>query len=205
METQQLNCKTRTQVRSSGVKKLRELGHIPGVVYGFQIEPVNIDINAKAFDNLIKKSESDVVITDLHIEGQDRSRRKVLLKNVQYHVLKGNVLHVDFMEVSEDRPVTISVPIEPFGEAHGVKNGGGTLGIILSRIKIKALPKDVPAVLRPDTSKLGVGEIFYVKDLPALDGVEYMVGPDIQVMTVIPPRVTKKVEAVVEKGKKKGK
>lgn len=181
------------------------MGHIPGVVYGFQIEPINIDINAKAFDNLIKKSESDVVITDLHIEGQDRSRRKVLLKNVQYHVLKGNVLHVDFMEVSEDRPVTISVPIEPFGEAHGVKNGGGTLGIILSRIKIKALPKDVPAVIRPDISKLGVGEIFYVKDLPALDGVEYMVGPDIQVMTVIPPRVTKKVETVVEKGKKKGK
>jgi large subunit ribosomal protein L25 len=204
METQQLNVKTRSLKRSSGVKKLRAQGHIPGVLYGYQVDPVNLDINVRAFDTLIRTSESDVIIADLNIEGDDRPRRKALLKNVQYHVLRGDVLHVDFMEVNEERPVTITVPIEPFGEAHGVKNGGGTLGIILNRIKIKALPKDIPAVIRPNISHLGVGEIFFVKDLPKFDGVEYLMPDDIQIMTIIPPRVTKKT-VVEEKGKKKGK
>lgn len=204
METQQLKVKTRDLVRSAGVKKLRAQGHIPGVVYGYKVDPVSIDINARAFDSLIKKSESDVIIADLDIEGHQKPRRKVLLKNVQYHVLRGDVLHVDFMEVDEERQVTISVPIVPFGESHGVKNGGGTLGIILNRIKIKALPKDIPAVIRPNISKMGVGDIFCVKDLPEFEGVEYQMPGDIQVMTIIPPRVTKKA-VTEEKGKKKGK
>lgn len=191
MESQQLKCLSRTQVRSSGVKKLRENGSIPGVVYGYKVDPVNIEINSKEFDNLIKKSDSNVIIADIEIEGNDRPARKVLLKNVQYHVLKGNVLHVDFMEVHEDRPVTISVPVQPFGESVGVKNAGGTLGVILNRVNIKALPKDIPSLIKVDISNLNVGDIFYIKDMPQLDGVEYLQPEKIQIMTIIPPRVSK--------------
>lgn len=192
METQQLKCQTRTLSRSSGVKKLRSQGSIPGVVYGYHIEPVSIEFNEKDFDRLIKTSDSDVIITEIQIEGNDRPKRKVLLKNVQYHVLKGNVLHVDFMEVSDERPVTISVPIKQFGEATGVKNAGGTLGIILDRVNVKALPGSVPTLIQVDISNMDVGDIFYVKDLPNLEGVEYLQPENIQIMTIIPPRVSSK-------------
>lgn len=191
MEAQQLKCQSRSLLRSSGVKKLRSQGSIPGVVYGHQVDPVSIEINEKDFEQLIKKSESDVIIADIEIEGNDRPSRKVLLKNVQYHVLKGNVLHVDLMEVSEDRPVTITVPVQHTGEADGVKNAGGTLGTILNRVSIKALPKDVPTIIKVDISNMKVGDIFYIKDMPELEGVEYLQPSNIQIMTIIPPRVSK--------------
>lgn len=194
MEAQQLKCKSRSLLRSSGVKKLRSSGNIPGVVYGHNIDPVSIEISEKAFEKLIKKSESDVIITDLEIEGNDRPARKVLLKNVQHHVLNGNVLHVDFLEVSDVRPVAISVPVQPVGESVGVKNSGGTLGIILNRVNIKALPQHLPSVVKVDISAMKVGDIFYVKDMPELEGVEYTQADNIQIMTIIPPRVSKTAE-----------
>jgi large subunit ribosomal protein L25 len=82
-------------------------------------------------------------------------KRLALVQEIQHHVLTRQVLHIDLHEVAEDEKVTVLVPVEAVGEAVGVKTGGGTLEHVLFKLKVRALPKDLPEVLHADVSHSG--------------------------------------------------
>jgi len=187
MKAVALSAQTRTLARRAGAKRLRSEGRVPAVIYGGQAKPQNLEIDRRALENLIQHSASENVLVDLSVDKDARPKRLALVQEVQHHALSGHVLHVDLHEVSETEKVTIMVPVEATGEATGVKNGGGVLEHVLFKIKVRALPKDLPEVIHVDVSHLEIGQSIHLGDIKPPAGVEVLGEKNISVLSVAAP------------------
>jgi large subunit ribosomal protein L25 len=116
-----------------------------------------------------------------------KPKRLVLVQEIQHHPLSGAFLHVDLHEVAEDEKVTIMVPVETLGESAGVKTEGGVLEHVLFKIKVRALPKDLPEVIEVDVSALEIGQSVHLGDIKAPPGVEILGDKGISVISVAAP------------------
>lgn len=187
MKSVALNAFPRVLARRGGAKKLRNAGRIPAVIYGKQQQAQSVEVNTKDIDNLIHHSVSENVLVDLAVKDDKRPKRLALVQEVQHHALSGKVLHVDFHEVAENEKVTIMVPVESTGEAVGVKTNGGVLEHVLFKVKVRALPKDLPEVIIVDVSHLDIGQAVHIGDIKAPEGVEVLGDKHISVMAVAAP------------------
>ncbi|MFN7140532.1 MAG: 50S ribosomal protein L25, partial [Limisphaerales bacterium] len=133
---------------------------------------------------VVHQSASELLLLDLSIDG---SNRLALVKEIQHHPMKRNILHVDLHEVAEGDKVTATVPVEAVGEAVGVKTGGGVLEHVLFKIKVRATPKDLPEVLNVDVTNLEVGKSLHLGEIPLPPGVEALGKKDIPVFAVAAP------------------
>src|SRR6185295_6268782 len=113
---------------------------------------------------------------------------------VQHHALSGSVLHIDFHEIAATEKVTIMVPVEPTGEAVGVKTGGGVLEHVRHKLKVRCLPKDLPEAILVDVSALEIGKAIHIGDIKPPAGVEILGEKHISVLAVAAP-VTEEQEA----------
>jgi large subunit ribosomal protein L25 len=187
MKSVSLTAYPRTVIKRGGVKKIRTGGRIPAVIYGRHNPPQNLEIGDRDLENMIHHSASENVLLDLKVDGDPRAKRLALVQEVQHHPLSGKVLHVDLHEVSETEKVTIMVPVEPVGEAVGVKSSGGVLEHVLFRIKARALPKDLPEVIHVDVSGLDIGKSITLGDIQPPQGVEFIGKKEIVVLAVAAP------------------
>jgi len=187
MKAVALSAHPRSLARRAGAKRLRSEGRVPAVVYGRQAKPQNLEIDRKALENLIHHSATENLLVDLTVDKDPRPKRLALVQEVQHHALSGHVLHVDLHEVSETEKVTIMVPVESTGEATGVKNGGGVLEHVLFKIKVRALPKDLPEVIHVDVSHLEIGQSIHLGDIKPPAGVELLGEKTISVISVAAP------------------
>src|SRR5881394_2034089 len=140
MKAVALSAFPRSLARRAGAKRLRTQGRVPAVIYGRQAKPQNLEVDRKDLDNLIHHSVTENLLVDLVVDKDPRPKRLALVQEVQHHALSGDVLHV-----------------ETVGEATGVKNSGGVLEHVLFKVKVRALPKDLPEVIRLDVSNLEIG------------------------------------------------
>jgi large subunit ribosomal protein L25 len=191
MKSVSLTAYPRTMTGRLDVKKLRAQGRVPAVIYGGQAKPESLELAQIELENLIHHSVSENVLVDLKIEGSASASRLALLQEVQHYALTGKVLHVDFHEVSATELVTVTVPVETKGEAVGVKRDGGVLEHVLFKVKVKALPKDLPEIIEIDVTDLAVGQTIHLGDLPKVEGVEYLGDAKISVISVAAPRTEK--------------
>lgn len=178
----------RVQIRRSAVKKLRALGRVPAVIYGGRTTPQALEVPLKELELVIHHSVSENILVDLSVTGDSRFTRLALVQEVQHHPLSGKVLHVDFHEVSETEKVIITVPVESVGEPVGVKTGGGVLEHVLFRVKVRALPKDLPEFLQVDVSSLEVGQAVHIGDIVPPPGVEVLGDKHLSVLAVAMPK-----------------
>jgi len=187
MKTVPLTAYPRSLARRGGVKKLRANGRVPAVIYGAHTEPKNLEISRVDLQNLIHHSASENLLLDLSVAEDSRPKRLVLVQDIQHHPLSGAFLHVDLHEVAENEKVTVMVPVETLGEAAGVKTDGGVLEHVLFKIKVRALPKDLPEVIEVDVSALKIGESIHLGDIKAPPGVEILGEKGISVISVAAP------------------
>lgn len=199
MKTVPLTAYPRTLGRRAGSKKLRSEGRVPAVVYGGQAKPQNVEVKAKDIENLIHHSVSENLLVDLAIEKDARPKRLALVQELQHHPLSGKLLHIDLHEVSETEKVTIMVPVETTGEAAGVKTGGGVLEHVLFKIKVRALPKDLPEFIEVDVSHLEIGQSIHLGDIKPPAGVEIIGDRKVSVLACAAP-ITEAQEAAVLEG-----
>jgi len=183
MKSVSLTVYPRTQAKRNGVKKLRQNDRVPAVIYGRHHEPQNLEVTALDFKKILAQTHSENILIDLNVEGDERAKRTALVQEVQHHALSGKVLHVDFHEVFENEKVTVTVPVETYGEAAGVK-AGGILEHLLFRIKVRGLPKDLPEVVKLDVSNLEVGRGIHIGDIALPPGVETVGDKKISVVMV---------------------
>ena len=176
------------------VKKLRATGQIPAVIYGRIAPPQNLELNAREFGDAIAHHASENILMDLAVKGDQRPQRLALVQEIQHHPLHGHILHVDFHEVAPDEKVTINVPVESTGEAVGVKTGGGVLEHVMFRLKVRALPKDLPEVISVDVTSLEIGKAIHLGDIKPPDGCEILGNKELTVLAVAAP-VTEAQEA----------
>ena len=175
MKSVPLNAFPRTAVRRGGVKKLREQAkRVPAVIYGRGVQPQNLELNQVEIDSLIHHSVSENVLVDLSVQGDAKAKRLALVQDIQHHPLRGTILHVDLHEVADNEKVTVFVPVEPKGEAVGVKSGGGTLERVIFKLKVRALPKDLPEQISVDVSALEIDKSIHLGEIPAIEGVEFL-------------------------------
>jgi len=194
MKSVNLNAFPRTQTRRGEVKKLRDSGRVPAVIYGRQQKPQNLELVYTELHNLLLHSASENVLVDLAVKDDARPKRLALLQEIQRHPLLGKLIHVDFHEVAENEKVTIMVPVETTGEAAGVKNDGGVLEHVLHKIKVRALPKDLPEVLTLDVSELKIGQAIHIGDIKLAAGIEVLGDAHISVVACAAP-ITEEQEA----------
>ena len=188
MKSVALNAFPRSFTRRGGVKKVRSSGRIPAVVYGRQAPPQNLEINAKELEDLLHHSVSEIILVDLAVKEDERPKRLALVQQVQHHPLSGKVLHLDLHEVAENEKVVVYVPVETFGEAEGVKTGGGVLSHVMFRVKACALPKDLPGEIVVDVTHLKVNEAIHIGELKPPPGVEILGDKTAPVVSCTIPR-----------------
>jgi len=186
MKSVPLNAFVRSVDGRAEVKKLRDAGRVPAVIYGRQTKPENLELNAREMNDLIHHSASENILVDLDV---DKKKRLALVQDVQHHPLSGKVLHVDFHEVNENEKVTVMVPVETTGEAVGVKTGGGVLEHVLFKLKVRALPKNLPEQIIIDVSALEVGKSIHVGEIKLAEGVEIIGNKTTPVVAVAMPKV----------------
>jgi len=194
MKSLSLKAFPRALAKRSRVRKLRAGGRVPAVIYGRQTQPQNLEVGLKEIEDLIHQSVSETILVDLAVEGEVTGQRLALVQEVQHHPLSGKVLHVDFHQVAENEKVTVTVPVETTGEAAGVKTGGGVLEHVLFKIKIRALPRELPEVITVDVTPLEIGQSIHLGEIPLPAGVEVVGDKKIPVISVAAP-ITEAQEA----------
>lgn len=158
MLTIDLKGQSRTNLGKKESKALRANGLIPCVLYGSG-ENLNLTVEAKAFDKVIITPNVYVVILDI-----DGKEHKAILKEVQYHPVTDNVLHVDFLEITDDKPFAIKLPIKITGHSEGVKQGG-KLKVKMRKMKVCGLLNNLPSELEIDITSLGLGQSVRISSL----------------------------------------
>ncbi len=179
----------RTELGKKSSKELRKTGNVPCVIYGKE-KNVHFHAHELSFKNLIYTPEAHLV--DLII---DNKSQKVVLKDVQYHPVSDKILHADFIEVFDDKPVIISIPVKVSGDSAGVI-AGGKLNIKKRSLKVKGLPNDLPEHLNIDITDLKIHESVKVGDL-SYDKIELIDPKKLMVLTIATSRVVQKTDAEI--------
>lgn len=179
----------RTELGKKSSKELRKTGNVPCVIYGKE-KNVHFHAPELSFKNLIYTPEAHLV--DLII---DNKTQKVVLKDVQYHPVSDKILHADFIEVFNDKPVIISIPIRVSGDSVGVI-AGGKLNIKKRNLKVKGLPDDLPEHLDIDITDLKIHESVKVGDL-SFGKIELLDPKKLMVLTIATSRVAQKTDAEI--------
>ena len=166
----------RSSEQARALKAIRKDNGVPCVLYGAG-ENVHFTVPAEGLRNLVYTPH--IYVVDLIIDGK---KVNAILKDIQFHPVTDKVLHIDFYQTSEDKPVVMDVPARVTGHAAGVQ-AGGKLAIITRKLKVKALPKDMPDEVVVDVTSLGVGKAIKVQDIH-VEGVELMNAKSVVVAQV---------------------
>ena len=169
-------------------RRLRHTGKAPGIVYGGADKPMPIELDHNALIHALKAEAFHASILTMKLDGQSQ---KVLLRDVQMHPFKPQILHVDFQRVDENKKIHMKVPLHFVNEAvsPAVKLGGAIVGHIQNDLDISCLPKDLPEFIVVDLSTLETGKSIHVSELTLPQGVVAVThGKDPVVATAIIPK-----------------
>jgi large subunit ribosomal protein L25 len=180
----------------SAVKKLRAAGKVPAIIYGAETKPENLQVSAQDLSKLLSQAIGEHLLVELEVaDGDQSTMRTALIQEIQHRPVGGEILHVDFQAISMDKPIQAEVPVEPLGEANGVKNFGGVLEQNIRALEVECLPKDLPDLIEVDVSQLNVGDAIHVGDIQLPAGVIAVAHADLTVFHVSAPRVEEEVIA----------
>jgi large subunit ribosomal protein L25 len=188
MATAELKARLRQETGKEFAKRIRRDGNVPGVLYGEGNAPVTLEVSFKDFYHVTHTRAGSNVILDLEIEGLDRGECKAIVREIQYHPVRRDVLHVDFQEISMTKEVHVSIPVEVVGESVGVKTKGGVLELLHREVEVRCLPADIPESLRIDVTELDIGDSLQVSDL-TFEAGEIIDEPETTVITIVAPTV----------------
>jgi len=161
-------------------RRLRGEGKIPGVVYGLGTDPITLTVEWRELRAALITEQGLNAVINLEIDGD---RTPTLVKDMQRHPVRRNVLHVDFIRVDLDKTVDVEVTIHLEGEAEAVTREGGVVDQVLQALLITAKPADIPSGLTIDISDLEIGDAKRVSDIVLPDGVTTSVDGDDPVVT----------------------
>jgi large subunit ribosomal protein L25 len=185
--TVQLQADVRNEFTRASRRVLRENGGIPGIVYGGAEESIPVAVNFKDTAKLFHTGRSEVFQLDIPGSG----KIPVLIKDIQKR--RGTVSHVDFLRISMNKPVRVSIPVDYHGTAVGTKSGG-ILQTQMTEIEVEGLPGELPSTLEADVSALEIGDKLTVADIKVPEGITLHASDEEVLATVIVPRAVEAAE-----------
>lgn len=189
-----LNAETRTLTGTRHSRRLRRTKDaIPGVIYGGDKEPDQVIFSRR---EIVKLMEQETFFSHaVTIQQKDRKEEAAVLRDLQRHPAKGNVMHLDFMRIRADRAINVRVPLHFINEDKciGVKTQGGNISHSMTEVEVSCLPDIIPDAIIADLLNLNVREALHLSDLDFPEGVSsvalrYGADHDLPVASVQPPR-----------------
>ena len=198
MQKIQLQVNVRKEISKGATKALRKQECIPAVLYGHGIKTLNLAVEQKKFEQVVKKMHGENILISLSIDDNGSSKQEtVMVRDVQYHPASDGLLHIDFYKILLHEKITTRINITLTGEAPGVKEGG-VLDHSVRDMEIRCLPDKIPGHLEADVAQLEIGSSIHVRDLKIPEDVEVLADPDQAVVSVVPPTIIKEEEVSVE-------
>ncbi|MDD7437698.1 MAG: 50S ribosomal protein L25/general stress protein Ctc [Bacteroidales bacterium] len=167
MKTFQLSAEVREDKGKKLAKQLRKQGLVPAVIYGDGKEATMLSVKSSSLRNLLYTP--DIHIVELALNGKVK---RCIVQDIQFHPVTDSVLHIDFLEVREDKPIVIEVPVKLDGHAAGVR-AGGSLQLDMRKLRVKALYEHIPDRLHIDVTPLKLGKTIQVGEL-SFDNLELL-------------------------------
>jgi large subunit ribosomal protein L25 len=177
-----LKATLRESIGSGESRRLRNDGFLPAVVYGLDMEPVSIALNAREFTSALKTEAGSNVILNLEV---GKKKYTTLAREIQRHPYKNEFLHIDLIQIDLTQKVEANVQINFLGTPVGVKDEGGLVQTINSTITVSTLPSSIPSSLDLDIADLSVGENATALDVKLPEGVELAAEDDDSILVTI--------------------
>ena len=195
MATANLTASARSTVGKGAARVLRREGRVPAVVYGHAREPQSLSIPTRELERLLDVIAAGSTVVELSIDGKPS---RTLIREIQRHPFKKQILHVDFQELVAGEKITVSIPLVLVGTPEGVRLGGGILEQMMREIEVEVDPSDIPNHFDVDVSNLVVGHSVHVSDLNVPAGVTVLAEPDAPIALVQVSRASVEVPVIAE-------
>lgn len=176
MKTVSLSGSLRANVGKSDANALRAKGQVPCVIYGAG-EQIHFSADERAFKNIIYTPETNIV--DINLDGKTY---KTVLQESQFHKITDKLIHADFLQIVDGKPVTVHLPVKTVGQAEGVKDGG-KLHVRLRKLRVKGLINKLPESVELNIEKLVIGKSIAAGDIN-IDGVTVLHPKNVSVVSV---------------------
>lgn len=194
-----LEVKERRATGKGGARKIRASGMCPAVIYGQGVDAMSLQVDNKSLQKVLGTSGSSNLI-DLEItclEKESPEKRKVIIRDVAYSPIGNIPEHVDFYQVSLDRPVTITVPVKLVGICEAVENKTGTISQQIYELSVECLPTKIPDFIEIDISAMTLGHSIHVREVQLSSGIEMKERPELSIVSVTAIKVVEEEEEVV--------
>jgi len=193
-QTVTIAAERRTGTGKGAARQLRATGRVPAVIYGHGRAAESLSVVGAEIEKALIGIAAESTVIDLTIDGNPV---KTLIREIQRHPTRPDIIHVDFYEIHADETLTLEVPIRLVGVPDGVRNGGGVLDQVLREIEIEVLPADIPEHVDVDVTDLAIGHSVHVSDLE-VPNATVLTDPETTICTVVPPRVEEEVVPAAE-------
>lgn len=194
MDFAKVSVELRKQSGKGGSRKVRAGGKVPGVLYGHKTEPLSVSFDEKTLLQSLDKERRRNTVFTLNVEGGAKAEEvTAMIRDAQIDPMSRRLIHVDFLRISLDEEVTVTVPLVLIGKAVGVVNGGN-LHQSMHAIPVAAKPAVIPTKLEVDVSALDIGDALHISDLKLAAGVRALLDPKDAIASVVAPKA-EKVEA----------
>lgn len=184
-DTVSLKAERRTGTGKTRARQLRRAGYIPGVVYGHGDESASLKVHVDELVSLLGQISVDNTLIELEVKGE--KARRVLIREIQRHPYKPDILHIDFFQIHAGEKIRVAVPLKIIGKPLGVEEGG-----ILQQqrydIEVECLPGEIPEYFELDVSELGIGDSLHIEVLNVGE-VTVLEELDLTLCAVLPPTV----------------
>jgi large subunit ribosomal protein L25 len=184
---EKLNVDIRKEHGTSAARRTRLQNKVPAVVYHSGIEATPLSVDKISLNKALRTGQ---MIFEVNVEDKNQF---VLVKEIQYHPVTDEIIHVDFQKVKEDEKISLEVAVRSSGEAQGVKLGG-LLVQMLNSVTIKCKPAEIPEYLEIDVTDMEMDTNLFVKDITLPTDVEMLTAEDIAVVSVQEPKEEKEEE-----------
>lgn len=196
MATVSLSANSRDATGKGAARTLRSQGQVPAVIYGHGRDPQPLALNARDLDKMLSHIQAESTVIEVTVGGQTA---KTLIREIQRHPIKRQILHVDFQALVAGEKVTVNIPIVLVGIPEGVRLEGGVLDQTLRELEIEVDPSSIPDHIELDVTNMVIGDSKHVSDLSIPPGVEVLDDPETSVAVLAAPRaVIEEVAAVAE-------
>ena len=195
MATAQLSAMARTGTGKGAARSLRRDGRLPAIIYGHAREALSLSVPERDFERLLEKFAAENTVIELSIDG---SMSRTLIREIQRHPVRRNVLHVDFQELVAGERVIVRIPIVLTGVPDGVRQSGGILSQIMQELECRVDPLNMPSKLEVDVTNVTIGHSVHVSEMTIPEGVEVLDEPDSTVAIVAAPKAEEEAPAATE-------
>ena len=193
-QTVTLSATAREKTGKGAARQARFQKQIPAVIYGHGRDTQPLMVDALALEKALTGVEPESTLFDLTVDGK---KSRALIREIQRHPLRPDIIHVDFYEIKADEKVRLKVPVHLVGTPDGVRNAGGVLDQVIREVEIEVLPEHIPDRVELDVTVLTIGHSKHVSDLSIPNAVILTLA-DLTIATVVPPRAEEVVAPAAE-------